>query len=159
VGLTGITTGQLGQFPLPRLGVPQVGHPRQRAAVLHLLAHLEVVVGGGRNQGLVGDAEHLALLGQAPQQRRDRAAHPAADAGVDFIEEQGDVGIGRRQAGGERQQEAAHLATGGHLLQRGQGLAGVGREQELDQIGAVIFWCDGLQRHAEAHIGEAKRSE
>jgi len=96
VGLTGIPPAKLGQFRCRALGVPQVGHPRQRAAVLHLLAHLEVCgSAAAANQGVVVDAATLAFCWA---RRRNSAAiataHPAADGRhVDFIEEQGDVGI------------------------------------------------------------------
>jgi len=80
VGFTGIAAGQFRQFRLALASVPQVGHPRVGETRLHALADAEVVLGRGGHQGLVGDAEHLATLGEAPQQlghgTADAAAHP-----------------------------------------------------------------------------------
>ena len=64
------------------------------------------------------------------------------------------MGIRRGQAGFQRQQETAHLAAGGHLSQGGQGLAGVGGEQELHRIGPLLAGGCGLQGHGKAHIGQ-----
>ena len=128
-------------------------------ALHHLLGHTEVVIGRRRQQRLVGDAEHLPLGRQTPQQLGHRTAHPAADTGVDLIEQQGDVRIGRRQAGFQGQQKARHLAAGGHLRQRRQGLAGVGGEQELHRIGPLLPGCGGRDRHGEAHVGQPHRPQ
>ncbi len=66
-GFAVVAAGQLGQLRLAGLSVPQGGHARVGKAVHHLLAHPEMVIGGGGHQGLVGHAEHLALAGQTAQ--------------------------------------------------------------------------------------------
>ena len=128
-------------------------------ALDHLLADPEVVVGRGGHQRLVGDTEHLAPLGQTAQQLGHGTADATADAAVDLVEQQGDVGIGGGQAGLQSQQEARHLTTGGHLRQRRQRLAGVGGEQELNCIGPLLTRWGRLNRHAEAHVGQAHRPQ
>ncbi len=155
MGLAGIPAGQFRQLRLALASVPQVGHPRVGEAGLDALADPEVVLGRRRHQGLVGDAEHLAPLGEAPQQLGHGAADTAAHARIDLIEQQGDVGVGRRQAGFQGQQEAAHLTAGGHLHQRRRRLARVGGEQELHRIGPLLAGLGGAEGHGEAHVGQA----
>jgi len=121
----------------------------------HLLAHLEVVVGGGRNQGAVWDAEHLALLGQASATApRNRAAHPAADVRRPIFIERGRGGRGESppQAGGERPAQKRSISPpGGQPPAAGQGLAGVGpRNRNWTRFGAVILLVRRPQpAHAE----------
>lgn len=159
MGLAGIASGQFRQLRLALASVPQVGHPRVGEAGLDALADPEVVLGRGGHQGLVGDAEHLALLRQAPQQLGHGAADAAAHTRIDLIEEQRDVGVGRGQAGFQRQQEAAHLAAGGHLGQGSRGLARVGGEQELHRIGPLLAGLGGAQGDGETHVGQSHRPQ
>ena len=154
-----IAAGQFGQLRLALTSVPQLGHSHLGDTIHHLLANPEVVVGSGRHQGLVGDAEHLPATGQLPQQRRHGGAHPTADAGIDFVKQQRLVGIGRGQAGFQGQQKATHLATGGHLRQRGQGLTWIGREHESHRIRPLLGRGGGLNRHGKAPIGQAHRPQ
>ncbi len=155
MGLAGITAGQFRQLRLALVSVPQVGHPRVGEARLHALADPEVVLGRGGHQGLVGDAEDLALLRQPPQQLGHGTADAAAHARIDLIEEQRDMGVGRRQTRFEGQQEAAHLAARGHVRQGRRGLARVGGEQELHRIGPLLAGLGGAEGHGEAHVGQA----
>ena len=55
-------------------------------ALTHLLDHTEVMVSGRGHNGLVGDAQHLALLCQPLQQGSHRTADAAAHAGVQAID-------------------------------------------------------------------------
>jgi len=119
------------------------GHPLSVAAVLHLACLTWKVVVGRRpaTRGWWVTQKHLGVgWARPPQQRRDRAAHPAADAGGRFSsEEQGDVGWpppGRWCSGSRKRLQSR---PGGHPLQRGQGLAGGCENRNCDQIGAVIF--------------------
>ena len=69
---------------------------------LHHLAHAKVVISSRGHQGLVGDAEHLALDRQSAQQLGHRPTDPAAHPRIDLVKQQGDVGIRRGQTGFER---------------------------------------------------------
>ena len=159
MGLAGVAAGQFGQLGLAGASVPQLGHLGAGVAVLDLLGHLEVVVGGGGHQGLVGDAKNLPGGGQLLQKGGHGATDAAADAAVDFVEEQGDMGVGGGQTGLEGQQKTAHLTAGGHLGQRRQGLAGIGRKQEAHRIAALLRGGGGLQLHRKAHMGQPHRPQ
>ena len=84
----------------------------------------------------MGDDQHLAPLGEAGEPLADRAGNRAADAAVDLIEDH------RRRASGfgkcnlQREDEARQLAARGNPGQWPEGSTRVGRDFELDAVGA-----------------------
>ena len=89
--------------------------------------------GAARDLGEVGDREHLSPLGQAGEGIGDGMRRPAADAGVDLVEDQ------RLPApdGGDRERDARELPTGGRLGDRRERQAGIRPDQKDGFVGAA----------------------
>ncbi len=88
----------------------------------------------GGELGQVRNAQHLVSLGQFPQFPPDDGSHPAADALIDFVEDQGRGLVGARQHTLQSQHQAGRFAPRGDLDQRFEPFAQVGRHQELDLV-------------------------
>ena len=101
------------------------------------LLHLEVLVAKGRQLRQVGDDHHLVLAAQTPQFFPDRPADAAADALVNFIEDERGNLVGTRQHILECQHQAGSLAAGGDLCQRFQAFARVRLHQEFHFVQPV----------------------
>ena len=108
---------------------------RDRAA-LDLLADHPLAAGVAGHLGQVGHADDLVVPSQLGQRLAQGRAQPAADAGVDLVEDQRRHAVDGREhrLGGQR--HPRELAAGGDLAQRAGLLAGVGREEHLDAVGA-----------------------
>ena len=70
------------------------------------------------------------------------AAHAAADALVNLVEDQRGRGVGVGQRAFERKHEARRLTAGCHLGHRLEGLAGVGADEEFHLVDARCVKCD-----------------
>ena len=124
-----------GTAPPPRRP-PRAARPSARVtSPPRQLLDPEVPVGQRRDLRQVGDAEHLALGAERAQALADRPRRLAADAGVDLVEDQR-RGTRPRRHRHQRQHHARQLAARRALAQRRRGHARVGRQQELDALGA-----------------------
>ena len=100
-----------------------------------------MLVGERRDLREVGDDEHLAALRERAQPPADLDRGPAADAGVDLVEDErarrrvAPGAVGERDLDGEH--DAGELAAGRALAERAGGRAGVRDQQQLDAVGAV----------------------
>src|ERR1039458_5550907 len=97
-----------------------------------------MMVGEGSDLRQVRDAQDLVGGGQLFEAAADSFGGTATNAGVDFVEDQGALGAARwvGQARLEGQRDARDLAAGCDLFQRAGLFAKVGRDQEIDLIGA-----------------------
>jgi hypothetical protein len=100
----------------------------------------------------VGDAKHLALVGDLPHALADGVGGFAADIGIDFIENQNGNGVLGGKNGLEREHYAGEFAGGGNGPQRPRGLAGVGRELEFNRVESCGFGLGGDGRSGEGDI-------
>ena len=87
-----------------------------------------------RDLRLMGNDQHLRLLGQPRQALADRAGDRAADPAIDLVEDHRARTTGFSQRDLEREDEARQLAAAGDLGQRAERRAGVGRNLELDAV-------------------------
>ncbi|HSW32408.1 MAG TPA: hypothetical protein VLH36_02220, partial [Steroidobacteraceae bacterium] len=111
-------------------------------------ANLVVCLRGDLRQ--VSHAQHLAGLGEGFELATDHFRHGATDAGVDLVENQaGQVcRVQRRYL--QRETDARQLATGRHPGQWSRRLPGVGADEELDVVAAVLR---ALRRIAQLDAG------
>src|SRR5688572_21880926 len=110
---------------------------RVGAAALLDLVEAELPFGLAGDDREVGDAQHLADLPEPGETFADGAGDRAADAGVYLIEQEGVHAVLGRDQRLERQHDARGLAARGDAHQRPRLLARVGREAELDLVGAA----------------------
>ena len=82
--------------------------------------------------------QHLDPIGQPRQPLADRIRDRAADAGIDFVEDQRRrrAAIGERHL--QRQQKARQFAARRDLHHRARPRAGVGAHPEFDLVDAVL---------------------
>ena len=66
-----------------------MGEQGAGAGCILLFVHVEVVLALGGDLGEVGDAEDLAFAAEFGQESSDDFGHAAADAGIDFVKNQG----------------------------------------------------------------------
>ena len=107
----------------------------------------------------VGDAQHLTPFPQLAQPRPDRAGGVPADARVDLVEHQRRLrrcGVGDAH---DREHHPRELAAGGDLPQRPGRHAGVGRDHELDRVGARWPRLALAEHHLEARLPHRQRVE
>src|SRR5258706_7586573 len=138
---------------------------RHGPAPAHGLLDHELRVPARRNLREVRDAEDLELFAERLQPRTDDIRHPAADAGVHFVEDQrpGARARGRRaprRAGRvsgrerlEREHYTRQFASGHDARERPQILTRVRRDEELRLVDAAL--APGLRRQlavVEAHL-------
>src|SRR5258708_4987074 len=96
-----------------------------------------MVMGEAGDLRQMADAENLARLAQLTQVSADGFRGGSADAGVNFVEDEGVIaaaaaaGVG---GGLERQHDAGDLAARGNAVERPQGLSGVRGDEELNSI-------------------------
>ena len=111
--------------------------PARRDLPVVGLDHDVVPVGEGRDLREVGDDDDLAVPGELGEPAPDLHRDPAADAGVDLVEDE----RAARTVGGqhdlEREPDAGQLAAGGDLAEAARLGARVGREEQVDRVGAV----------------------
>src|SRR5215208_6749617 len=133
-----------------RVGRLGAEHPAQLG---HDSVALERLDGGERGVGLGGlldpemarreggdlrqvrDAEDLAGVAERPEPLADRTRRLPAHASVDLVEHQRARLAGARHRH-QREHHARELASGGGVANRSRRHARVGREQELDPLGA-----------------------
>ena len=118
-----------------------------------------VRVGVGGDLWQVGDAQHLPALPEGVQQAANGVGDFAADAGVDFVEDDGRRrGRGFVQAGDfDGEADAREFAAGGDFGERLQGLTGVGAEGVGDVVAAVRGRaCGGLNLDGEGGFFHAE---
>ena len=118
-----------------------------------LLGHGEVLVAACRDLRQVGDAQHLATLPELLQQAAHGFRHRAADAGIDFVEDQRRHRRGRRGDDGDRERNAREFAAGGDPRQRLDRHAGMRRDHELGLLVACRRGFGVGQLHLEAPTG------
>ena len=107
--------------------------------------------------GQMGDAQHLVGMGHGVELLGHPPGRPAADARIDFIEDQGVDVVPAGQHGLDGQHDAGQLAAAGHLAQGPHALAGIGGNQELHIV--VALCGDGLgpvYGDLEFHRGEVQ---
>ena len=97
----------------------------------------DVPVGERRDLGQVGHHEHLVVAGQPGQPPADLHRGPAADAGVDLVEDHRRHRVGAGEAHLERQHDPRQLAAGRAAPDRQRRRVRVRPQQELDLVGAV----------------------
>jgi hypothetical protein len=85
----------------------------------------------------MGDAQHLGRLAQPAKLLPHHRGGAAADAGVDFVEDQRAPRLVAGAEGLERQHHPRQLATRGDAGQRLGRLSEVGREEELAVVDAA----------------------
>ena len=118
------------------------------------LADLPVLMALAGDLGLVGNTQYLRVAAQLAQQAPDNFGDTAADAHVDFIEDQAGHG---EVAGADHldgQADPRQFTAGGHLAQRFQGLAGIGGEQEFDvlePVGAGVAFAQARFQYGRFH--------
>src|SRR5688500_10461602 len=138
-----------GHFGLPGLVVEPLD-ARHGAAVGGLLRHAVVLVTERGNLRQVGDAEDLAAGREGVQPGADDVRDCPADAGVDFVEDEGLAGDVGRGEGLHRQHHPRQLAARGDPPEGPQVLADVWRQQEVEAIRAgrppLTFRVDRVQR-------------
>ena len=110
-------------------------HGRRRGTVCDRLFDDEVMVGLGRDRRQVGHREHLLLVTNFAKALADLLGDLTANPGVDLVKDRHHVLVRRLEGQGE--QDAAQLSPARQGLQRALGLAGVGREEDLD-VRAVV---------------------
>ena len=116
----------------------ELDHGGLRAALRHRLRDLKMRVPAGRDLRKVRDAEHLIGLADAAEVLPHHVRHPAADAGVDFVEDQRLARRARRRQRSDGQHHARQLAARRDFCQRPQVLADVGREIALRDVDALL---------------------
>ena len=88
------------------------------AALDHLLFDQQVLAGARRDLRRMRHRQHLDAFCQSRQPSPDGVGDGAADARIDFVEDQHRRRSAIREHDLERQQKPAQLATGGDLHQR-----------------------------------------
>ena len=119
--------------------VVQRGNAGLGGVVVAVFFDAVVRVGVGGDLWQVGDAQYLPVLAEGVQQAANGVGDFAADAGVDFVEDDG-----RRWRRGfveagdfDGEADAREFAAGGDFGERLQGLTGVGAEGVGDVVVAV----------------------
>src|SRR6266566_329748 len=149
----------------------QLGHPlgrgqracrRDGTLFLHPFGDHDVVLGEGRDQRQVGDAEDLAAPAEPAELAADDLGHGAADAGIDLVEDERGAPLLGGGEGLEGEHDARQLAARGHAGERARLLARVRREEELDLVPALGAERAPLglgETRLEARAGERERLE
>src|SRR3989454_1569150 len=149
----------------------QLGHPlgrgqracrRDGTLFLHPFGDHDVVLGEGRDQRQVGDAEDLAAPAEPAELAADDLGHGAADAGIDLVEDERGAPLLGGGEGLEGEHDARQLAARGHAGERARLLARVRREEELDVVPALGAERAPLglgEAGLEARAGERQRLE
>ena len=127
---------------------PGGGGGRPVPGGVHLLEDHELGGGPGRDLGQVRDDDHLVAARQAGQAPPHLQGRPAADTGVDLVEDEG-AAVSRAPAPRllrvrltlgqddlQGQHDPAELTARGPLAQGQGGGAGVGGQQQGDRLGA-----------------------
>ena len=97
------------------------------------------------------------MLGEAREPFADCAGDRAADAAVDLVEDHRRRAARLRERDLQREDEARHLAAGRDPGQRAERRAGIGRDFELDAVGARGAWLGSRDGGAEARGVEFQR--
>ena len=82
----------------------------------------------------VRHAEHLSAIAERAQLPTDDFGDAAADARVDFVEDEAGQGIALHCGDLDREADARQFATRGDLGQRPRRLPGIGADQEFDLV-------------------------
>ena len=104
----------------------------------------------------MGHAQHLPSLPQAFQQAPHNFGDGAADAAIDFVEDQGRRGGGVRGDDGNGQRDARQFAAGRHLGQRTGRRARMAGDEKFHLLEAVRGRCARVQGDLEAAARHAQ---
>ena len=131
-----------------------------RSCTVGLLFHLEMLMRLRRHLRQMGHAQHLPIPAQTPQLLSHHFRHPAADAGVHFVENQ------RRDMGGmggnhlNRQADPRQFPAGCDFGQWSQRLAGIGADLKFNRFqpgGRGLFQPLQVNGEAPARHSQARQ--
>ena len=137
-------------------GPSRVASRRRSPAGLPLADH-DVRVGVRGNLREVRHAQHLVVAAQGPEALPQRRCVPAADPGVDLVEDEERRLVGRGQHDLQRQRQPAGLTSRRDSRQRPRRLSGVRCERERRTIGAMRADLDRIELDAEGAGAEPER--
>ncbi len=133
--LGGRIAAEHGRELLDPLGLAQRRDGGARPASFDSLADHPLVMCVAGHLGKMSHADHLMVASQLGERLAQCRAEPAADAGVDLVEDERGDAIDGREHGLGRERESGQLASRGDLAQRARLLARIGREENLDAVG------------------------
>src|SRR5881409_2020710 len=148
--------GQL-RYPLRRRERPGRGRGPSR---MDALSDRDVMLGEGRDQRQVRDAEHLPRPAELRELAADALGHGPADPGVDLVEDERCAALLGGGQGLQGEHDPRELAARGDAGERPRLLAWIGREEELDLVPALRAKGPSLaEADREAGVVEGERRE